>query len=287
MGKMKSISIVIPVYNEEQHIAGCLDAIARQAVKPLEVIVVDNNSSDDTAAIAASYPFVKIKYEPRQGVVHARNRGFNAARGDVIGRIDADTLLPENWVETISLIFSGSDAAALSGPVHYYDMAAQPLLKSADLRIRLWLSKRMPDCRFLYGSNMAIRRDAWRRVRSSTCDCSELHEDLDLAIHLAAAGLPIYFAPELCAAVSGRRFACLPKNFMQYMLQSPRTYIRHGRYEHIYMYPVIFWVAICYLPLRMLYRGYDSSQRRFRWQTLLRVALPAARVNPASFVDDI
>src|ERR1019366_8076903 len=92
--KHMRVSLVIPAYNEKHHIKACLDHIASQRVVPYEVIVVDNASTDKTAAIARSYDFVTLITEKRQGVVFARDTGFNLARGDIIGRIDADTLLP-------------------------------------------------------------------------------------------------------------------------------------------------------------------------------------------------
>src|SRR5689334_10679087 len=98
-------SIVIPVYNEAAQLGACLRAIAQQTVKPLEVIVVDNNSTDGTRAVAEAYDFVTVLEEPRQGVVHARSRGFDAARGDIIARIDADSILPADWLANVETVF--------------------------------------------------------------------------------------------------------------------------------------------------------------------------------------
>src|SRR4051812_9489646 len=96
------ISIVIPVYNEAQNLDACLRAIARQTTAAYEVIVVDNNSTDGSLAVAQTFPFVTVITERRQGIVHARDRGYNAARGDIIARIDADSLLPKDWLEHIA-----------------------------------------------------------------------------------------------------------------------------------------------------------------------------------------
>ncbi len=96
--KELSVSIVIPVYNEEAHLKNCLDAIARQTVAPDEVIVVDNNSTDRSVEIAEKYSFVKVIKEAKQGRAHARNSGFNVATCDVIGRIDAHSLFASDWV---------------------------------------------------------------------------------------------------------------------------------------------------------------------------------------------
>src|SRR5260221_7568754 len=91
------ISIIIPAYNEEGHLPACLDAIAAQTLKPDEVIVVDNNSTDKTVEIAKKYPFVKLLNEKRQGLRYTRNTGLDAATGDVIGRIDTDSILSPKW----------------------------------------------------------------------------------------------------------------------------------------------------------------------------------------------
>ncbi|HEX7964030.1 MAG TPA: glycosyltransferase family A protein, partial [Candidatus Saccharimonadales bacterium] len=96
--KRQSVSIVIPAYNEERHLAACLEAIRAQSEPPLEVVVVDNNSTDRTAEIARRYPFVRVVHEERQGIVFARGAGFDAARGDIIARIDADIVLPAGWI---------------------------------------------------------------------------------------------------------------------------------------------------------------------------------------------
>ena len=58
--KALTLSIVIPVYNEQDQIKGCLDAIKNQTIAPQEVIVVDNNSNDNSIAIAKKYAFVRI-----------------------------------------------------------------------------------------------------------------------------------------------------------------------------------------------------------------------------------
>ncbi|HPG37472.1 MAG TPA: glycosyltransferase family A protein, partial [Candidatus Saccharibacteria bacterium] len=97
--KNPRISVVIPVYNEAAALPACLEALAGQTAPPFEVLVVDNNSTDDSVLVAARYPFVTVLHEKRQGVLHARSLGFTAARGDIIGRIDADTEVAPDWIK--------------------------------------------------------------------------------------------------------------------------------------------------------------------------------------------
>jgi len=63
-----NVSIIIPVYNEASQLDACLSAIAVQGIKPFEVIVIDNNSTDDSLEVAGRYGFVKLLSESRQGL---------------------------------------------------------------------------------------------------------------------------------------------------------------------------------------------------------------------------
>src|SRR4051812_35670716 len=96
-----TISIIIPVYNDADHLRACLETIAAQIVPADEVIVVDNNSTDGSAAVARSFPFVRLIHEKQQGICFARNAGFNASTADIIGRIDADSRLPAHWTRHV------------------------------------------------------------------------------------------------------------------------------------------------------------------------------------------
>jgi cellulose synthase/poly-beta-1,6-N-acetylglucosamine synthase-like glycosyltransferase len=281
--KSLTISLVIPVYNEESHLAACLRLALAQTLPFHEIIVVDNNSSDATATVAAGFPGVKVLREPRQGVVYARNRGFNAARGDIIARIDADTHLPTDWTTKISRIFDDEVVGAVSGAISYHDIAARQIIDPIDFKLRNWLAGKMPQRMFLLGANMAIRRSAWRTVAGSLC-AGGLHEDLDLAVHLSDVGATVLFAPELVAGVSGRRVDTNVLDFIKYLRSLPQTYAVHGAREHIYMYPVAGVVLLHYLPLRVLFRGYDEQLQSFRLTKLFTLQAPA-RVNPATFVE--
>ena len=97
-----SISLIIPAYNEEAYLGACLDAVmANIAGKALEIIVVDNNSTDGTKAVAQLYPAVTYVFEPEKGITRARQRGFLTARGDILAYVDADTHPPDGWIEQI------------------------------------------------------------------------------------------------------------------------------------------------------------------------------------------
>jgi len=279
-----NVSIVIPVYNEAERLDACLAAIAVQTVRPYEVIVVDNNSTDDTVRIARSFPFVTLLREAKQGVVYARTRGFNEARGEIIGRIDADTILDSGWVANIQERFADESLDAVSGAVTYHDLPWRKFLGHLDLAFRQWIANGMGREVFLYGSNMAIRRTAWEKVRSHLCSSGGMHEDFDLAIHLHEVGCNVTFDRSLWAAVSLRRFNTHVNDYWEYVWLSPKTYSMHGRHSQRRMYPVVLLVVSLYGVIQLLYRCYNPRNGSV---SLGNVWLPRAplRVNPATFVD--
>jgi glycosyltransferase involved in cell wall biosynthesis len=276
------ITIVIPVYNEAAHLGACLEAIAAQAVPAHQVIVVDNNSTDATAAIARRYPFVTLLSEPRQGVVHARNRGFDTASGDIIGRIDADTLLPPEWTAQIQAIFQNPSISAVSGAPHYYDFALSGVADAIDLYLRAGLARSLKDTNFLWGANMAVRRADWQRVRPQLCDHRSLHEDFDLGIHLQALGLKVAYDENLLAGVSSRRIDSSFGSYIRYTMASPRTYAAHNLRSRFHMYPVLMVCWAGYLPGRLIYRGYNQETGTFSVSQLLTAT--ASRVDPSTHV---
>jgi glycosyltransferase involved in cell wall biosynthesis len=283
MKKLNSVSIVIPVYNEAASLAACLNAISRQTVRPHEVIVVDNNSSDDTVAIARGYQFVTVLTQNRQGVVYARDTGFNAATGDILGRIDADTVMAEDWVETVQKIFKHETIGAVSGRALYHDMALASVLNAIDLRIRAYLAHTLGDEVAMQGANMAVRRSAWLKVRGHVCRTGGLHEDLDLSVHINQKGHRVIFDETLVASLGYRQAESSFAKFSKYILLSPKTYALHGLKSRRYMYPVCALAIICYVPLNILHRAYDAESGRFSWTQLYAVSNP--RVNPATYGD--
>jgi glycosyltransferase involved in cell wall biosynthesis len=87
------ISCIVPVYNGERYLSDALDSILNQSYRPLEIIVVDDGSTDGTARLIAGYgERVRYLYQPNAGPAAARNFGLTAARGEFVAFLDADDL---------------------------------------------------------------------------------------------------------------------------------------------------------------------------------------------------
>lgn len=276
--KALTLSIVIPVYNEQHHLKACLDSIASQTEAPDQVIVVDNNSTDKSLAVAKKYPFVKIVQEIQQGVVFARDKGFNTNTSDIIGRIDSDTRLEPNWVETVKSIFTEEpELSAITGPVAYYDMPLVAVGQKIDSMSRT-LVDTVQTTDFLFGTNMAVRSAAWEDVKDRVCHQNTIHEDLDLAIHLSKSGYKIAYKKQMLAGASTRRLDADPKSYHKYLKMNIETYRAHG-IETITprMASSLFWLA--YITLKPIRLAYDGDAHKLSFRHMLKKKNP--RVSPS------
>jgi len=196
-------SVVIPAFNEQAYLGACLASLAAQDYPdPFEVIVVDNNSTDDTAAIAAAAG-VTVVVEPERGVCQARQRGTEAARGEIIVSTDADTTFPPGWLSGIDAAFARyPGAVAVAGPCHFVKAPRWGTLYSTLLFGMVSLVKRVTG-RVVYVSatNIAFRRSVWTGYDTRL---TQGGDELDLLRRLQAAG-EVVFDVSNATCTSSRR----------------------------------------------------------------------------------
>jgi CDP-glycerol glycerophosphotransferase len=119
------ISVVVPVYNVEEYLRECLGSVAGQSFSDLEVVMVDDGSTDGSVAIceefAARDERFKLVRQPNGGLGNARNTGARAATGEFLNFLDSDDMLPKHALRTLvrSLDKTGSDFA--TGNVHRFN----------------------------------------------------------------------------------------------------------------------------------------------------------------------
>lgn len=286
--KHPTVSIVIPAYNEQSVIKTCIESIVRQTTAAYEIIIVDNRSKDKTCRIVEQlqrkHPSANIRLlheNKKQGITPARNHGFNYAKGDIIGRIDADSIIEPDWVAQVSRAFIDESVAAATGPVSYHDMPLRHFAFRGDQRLRKIISIFQDDYQFLFGSNMAIRRSVWNEIRDSTCSelrnsayrdvDDELFEDIDLSIHVAESGYRTKYVPEMVAGMSARRLRDSPKDFHRYVMRFDRTYAAHEVRKFWVKVPIIVYLAV-YFPGRALQRWYDRDANKNQQREALTMA---------------
>ncbi|MFE5408471.1 glycosyltransferase family A protein [Microbacterium sp. NPDC056569] len=182
-----SVTVVVPVRDDAALLRRCLEALRLQTWHPDEVIVVDDGSVDASAAVAAELGATVARQPPR-GIATAGAAGYDMAKGELIARLDADSLPPHDWLERLLAPFDRDPSvAAVAGDAWFVDAAGKPRPRAAAAYLGAYRAVLLPTLGHtpLFGSNMAMRRDAWSQVAAEVHrDDDLLHDDLDLSFHL-------------------------------------------------------------------------------------------------------
>lgn len=203
-------SIVIPAHNEAGYIARTLEAALNQDFDgPYEVIVVDNASVDSTGDIARRFPVTVIR-EDRKGLLHAREAGRRAARGEIIVQLDADSIPDRDWLHKGLAYFDDPRVVCVSGSYFYYDGKWSFRWASYGGQMvffwgtHLLLSPLGLGC-IGTGGNMFIRASALEQIGGYDTGIEFYGEDTDTARRLMSRGKVLY-CPSLYVNSSARRF---------------------------------------------------------------------------------
>lgn len=206
------ISAVITTYNRSEMLAAALEPLLRQNAGGVryEVIVVDNNSTDNTRAtveafIARGYPNLRYVFEPKQGIAHGRNAGIAAARGDIIAFTDDDVVVTDNWIAVIKRAFAENPDVEFIGGKILPDWAEPPphwltvdhwwplaLLDRGDNRFHVNAAN--PLC--LPTANASFRRETFSRIGLFSPEFSG-REDHELFVRLWQSGGEGLYEPDL------------------------------------------------------------------------------------------
>jgi glycosyltransferase involved in cell wall biosynthesis len=201
-----TISVVIPAYNEEEYIGQTLKSVLQNTDSNLlEIVVVNNASTDKTAEVAAAFPKVRIANEPQKGLTRARQAGLIAAQGEILAYIDADTRVPAHWFENINKEFSRDPGlVCLSGPYEYYDLSK---FKLALVKVWNWFAIQIPKFKGAYvimGGNFAAKKQALVLAGGFNPEITFYGEDTDIARRLSAVG-EVKFLQSYYILTSARR----------------------------------------------------------------------------------
>lgn len=195
----RSVSVVIPAHDAARFLDACLTRLAGSTVAPLECIVVDDGSRDDTAAVARRHGVTVLSTDGRRGPAHARNLGARHARGDVLFFLDADVCVHPGTINTIASSF-GADPT-LDALIGSYDDApdsADFLSQYKNLMHSFVHQNGRREASTFWSGCGAIRRDVF--LEHSGFDESydrPAIEDIELGYRLVRAGRRVVLDPEL------------------------------------------------------------------------------------------
>jgi len=209
------LSFVVPAFNEEKYISGCLRSIYNlKNLPPFEVIVADNNSTDRTREVVAREFFeVKIIAETKKGPAAARNAGARLARGKLIAFLDSDCRVPEGWLSVVMQEFDKSPKLALlQGPYRYFEAKSWfqkfvyycsnvLFISFAELVFRKFLRIGGPA----FGGDAICRKSDFEKIGGFNDNFEFYGEDIDFAKRMMKAG-KVKFEPKAWVYSSQRRF---------------------------------------------------------------------------------
>jgi glycosyltransferase involved in cell wall biosynthesis len=190
-----TISVIVCAHNEEKFLAPCLCSLLAQSRVPDEILLINNASTDRTARVGATIPGVRVIDEPRKGLVVARERGRQEARGDLLVYVDADCRAPLTWLERIEARFARDPhLLALSGNYRFYDWDwwGRTLLRAYDFTLgpatHILVKYILRIGVVFYGGNFAVRRDALERINGFDTTIEFHGEDTNLGRRLSRIG---------------------------------------------------------------------------------------------------
>mgnify|MGYP000914862092 CR=1 FL=1 len=136
---MPKLSVVVPAWNAGKYLRETLDCLLNQTLKNIEVVIVDDGSTDNTGEIAREYAsretpgvFFQTIFQPNAGVSAARNRGLEAASGEYILFLDSDDLLTQNSLEAFYRALEETGAGLAVGKLQSFGAATEKFNPYAD-----------------------------------------------------------------------------------------------------------------------------------------------------------
>ncbi len=199
---MPKISIIIPVYNCEKYIEKCIDSVICQSFKDLEIILVDDGSSDKSGEICDEYlkkdSRVKAIYIKNQGPSVARNAGLDIAKGEYIGFIDSDDYIEKNMFEILynNLLKYDCDisvcevAEICDGENMKFSNSNNFMVLDIDEAMKLLISGK---CLTMYAVNKLYKKSLFDNVRFPV---GKLYEDSFTTPRVFAKANKVVYTPE-------------------------------------------------------------------------------------------
>lgn len=218
MGSAPEVSVVIPTYNRSALLRSAVDSVLAQDTHvPFEIVIVDNNSQDDTAAVVRSLMDGRVRYvlEREQGNAHARNRGVESAAAGIIAFIDDDVTVASNWLTSLKQALDArQDLSFVGGKVLPQWNGAPPSWVTPEHWAPLALLDYGPDelviagksPRGLLTANIAFRRSVFDEVGRFSPHLQRVKdfigsmEDTEFLMRVCRSGKQGMYLPQMIAS---------------------------------------------------------------------------------------
>ena len=185
---------VIPAFNEERFVARAIESVLSQTVRPRQIVVVDDGSTDNTAAVISRYAAEGVEHvrQDNSGLASARNTGIKTARGRYIGFLDADDEWKNFLIDDVKGLFEENPdlvwacapyvKAFENGEVHFVRSVRSDIARNG--LIENWFEAEA-RFRFSCASSMFVKREVFQQVGDFDTSISHYGEDLDMWFRIA------------------------------------------------------------------------------------------------------
>lgn len=160
------VSVIVPFHNSAEYLPRCVEALLAQSYPAsYEILMVDNNSTDESAEIIRQYPRVRLLQEQQQGAYVARNTGVASSRGAMLAFTDSDCVASSEWLKELVAPFSDPAVGLVQGRrIFGDDRSALSMLAAYEAEIHAHIfSGEDHGPLFGYTNNMAVRREIFDR----------------------------------------------------------------------------------------------------------------------------
>ncbi len=198
------LSVIIPALNEEKYIEKTLKSLKKQSIR-VEIIVVDNGSSDKTIDISKEYADHVFSYTDKKGPLFAANYGFEHAKGEVIAMAGADCIYPRRWAERTLKLFQNEDVAGVYGPLMFFDSNAVMNFLSGLLYEFFMISVKIFGGDNTSGANFAFRKSIYLEINDFVDSWTTINEDIEIGKRIKQHGR-LVMMPFNFSYTSARRF---------------------------------------------------------------------------------
>ena len=190
-------TVVIPVYNAGKTIARTLNALlAQKSAEHLEIIAVDDGSTDNTPDILAK-SMIRVLTQKNSGPASARNHGWREARGEIVLFTDSDCVPQHSWLENMTAPFDDPEISGVKGRyiTRQKSLVARFVQLEFEERYRMLEKQQYID--FVDSYSAAFRKSALEHAGGFDESFPKAdNEDVDLSFKLAAAGCKMVYAPK-------------------------------------------------------------------------------------------
>lgn len=219
----ETVSVVIPCFNYGHFLRDAIESALAQTYKPIEIIVVDDGSVDNTAAVARKYPEVRYIHQRNKGLSAARNAGISAARGQFIQPLDADDRLSPDCIQACVQKMQSADIVC-PGQQEFGEGSRFYTRSDSGMTLRNFLAGNRIHCASMY------RKKAWADVGGYDETMRVGYEDWDFWIRMLAKGYKV-------AVINQPQFfyRLHPKSMLRSMRPKHAEVVRKMREKYVRM----------------------------------------------------